>query len=90
MAIVIVILEQNKLGGDYKFITNFNGTAKVYLEENGVPRIIADNELSGAYASGYTLASNRLWQMEYLKRLSQGKFSEILGKATIPLDESFR
>ncbi|CAI2381259.1 unnamed protein product [Moneuplotes crassus] len=84
------VFEINKLGGTYTVITNFGGAAEVFLEDNGVPRIVADNELAGAYANGYVLASNRLWQMEYLRRLSQGRMSEIFGKATVPLDEGFR
>ena len=90
ISFILINFERNKLQGKYKFTTNFNGTAKVYLEDNGVPRFVADNELAAAYANGFYLASNRLWQMEYLRRLSQGRLSEIFGKAAVGLDENFR
>lgn len=82
-------LQPNK-SGEFEIPMGVNGTARVYFEDNGVAHILADNRLAGAYALGYVHASDRLWQMEYLRRLSQGRFSEILGNATYGLDESFR
>ena len=33
-------------------------------------------------AMGYAVATDRLWQMDLLRRVAQGRISEILGEAT--------
>lgn len=46
----------------------------------GVPHIKADNEQDLFLASGFIQARERLWQMEFLRRLAHGRLAEILGK----------
>ena len=38
------------------------------------------------FGLGYVHAQERLWQMTYLKRISQGRLSEISGSETVLLD----
>ncbi|CAI2378596.1 unnamed protein product [Moneuplotes crassus] len=89
-AILIYISESTRLSGTFQIRSSFDGNADVFEEVTGVYRIYAENKLAGAYANGYTTASNRLWQMEYLRRLAQGRLSEIFGQSTVPIDEGFR
>lgn len=44
-----------------------------------VPHVFAENETDAFYASGYTIASQRLWQMDMLARSAQGRLAEVLG-----------
>lgn len=67
-----------------------NGTANVHYGEDGVPHIFADNQEMGSLALGYVHAADRLWHMDYMRRLAQGKLSEIFGNVTVPVDESMR
>ncbi len=52
----------------------------------GIPHITARSMHDLLYAQGYVHAQDRLWQMETLRRLSQGKLSEIAGERAVPLD----
>ncbi len=52
----------------------------------GVPHITASNPSDLLYAQGFVHAQDRLWQMESLRRLSEGRLSEIAGTATLDLD----
>ncbi|MDD8030714.1 MAG: penicillin acylase family protein [Acidobacteriota bacterium] len=52
----------------------------------GVPHIKAQNEPDLFLASGYVQARERLWQMELLRRVAQGRLSEILGKPGLKHD----
>ncbi|CAI2380471.1 unnamed protein product [Moneuplotes crassus] len=80
---IIYFINQSSLpSGVIRLNTSFNGTADVYMEENGAARIVAENEQAALYANGYVLASRRLWQLEYLRRLAQGRMSEIFGDDT--------
>ena len=71
-------------------LTHSSGSAKIFFEDNGLPHIHADTRATAGFALGYLHAKDRLWQMDYLRRLSQGRLSEVLGSATIPVDEAVR
>ena len=66
------------------------GTAKIFFEENGFPHIQADNENISGFALGYIHAADRLWQIDFLRRIAQGRISEIFGKAAIDVDKAMR
>ena len=56
----------------------------------GVPHVRARSLEDLAEAQGYVMAQDRLWQMDLLRRVARGQLSEILGKATLPVDRRFR
>ena len=53
---------------------------EVFRDEYGVPHIFAQNEEDLYRAIGFAMAQDRLWQMDLLRRVTQGRLSEILGK----------
>ncbi|MFQ5865687.1 MAG: penicillin acylase family protein [bacterium] len=63
---------------------------KVYRDEFGVPHIFAKNERDLLIASGYITAQDRLWQMDWNRRVASGRLSEIFGEATIESDKLLR
>jgi penicillin amidase len=52
----------------------------------GVPHIQASNLDDALFAQGYVTASERLWQMDSLRRLAAGDLSEVIGTLTLPTD----
>jgi penicillin amidase len=56
----------------------------------GVPHIYAANEPDLFFAMGYAMAQDRLWQMEFFRRLGQGRLSEIFGEDFVQVDRYFR
>ncbi len=62
----------------------------VYRDEFGVPHVIAQNESDLYMATGYVTAQDRMWQMDLLRRVTQGKLSEIFGEEMIGADQLFR
>ncbi len=67
-----------------------NSQVKVFRNIYGIPHIIADNEKDLFFAVGYTHAQDRLWQMDYLRRLGKGRLSEIFGKSSLKVDVFMR
>ena len=59
---------------------------KVYRDEFGIPHIYAKNEEDLYKVTGYITAQDRLWQMDLLRRVTQGRLSEIFGKDMIESD----
>ncbi len=58
----------------------------IYKSFYGIPHIIAKNESDGFFAQGYLHAQDRLWQMDYTRRLATGRLSEVFGDETIDVD----
>ncbi len=59
---------------------------RIYYDERLVPHIFASNDEDALFAQGYVVASQRLWQMEFMSRLAAGRLSEVFGKATMNRD----
>ena len=57
---------------------------------DGVPHIHASNLDDALFAQGYVTASERLWQMDSLRRLSAGDLSEIVGVPGLQFDRESR
>lgn len=51
-----------------------------------IPHVYAQNEPDLYKAVGFTMAQDRLWQMDLLRRVTQGRLSEILGKDQLNTD----
>ena len=62
------------------------GEVLVVYDGHGVPYIFASNERAAFYAFGYIQACSRLWQMDVLRRLAEGRLSELLGEPAYELD----
>jgi penicillin amidase len=51
----------------------------VRRDERGIPYIEATNDADLYFAQGYVTASDRLWQMDLMRRTARGQLAEILG-----------
>lgn len=56
----------------------------------GTPRIVAITDHDAYFALGFKHASDRLWQLEVQRRLSQGRLSELFGAQMLPEDITMR
>jgi len=56
----------------------------------GIPHITAKNDTDLYKAFGYVHAQDRLFQMEMMRRLSQGKLAEVFGEKLVDVDKLFR
>jgi len=56
----------------------------------GVPHIKARTLEDAIFVQGYTVAEDRMWQMDSLRRLSAGELSEIVGVAGLESDRESR
>ncbi len=62
----------------------------VRRDQRGIPYIEALNEADLYFAQGYVMASDRLWQMDVLRRTVRGELSEIFGRPTAAEDKRRR
>lgn len=71
-------------------IDGLNGQVEVVRDEAGVPHIFAATDHDAFFAMGYVHAQDRLWQMEFQRRVGAGRLSEVLGDATLSTDKFLR
>jgi penicillin amidase len=62
------------------------GPVKVIRDRAGIPHIRAGSREDMFTAQGYVHAQDRLFSMELLRRLSQGRLSEMVGPDAVDLD----
>ncbi len=67
-------------------VKGISGTATIRRDKLGVPYIEAKNEEDLFFATGYAVASDRLWQITVMKMIMQGRLSEIIGEEGVKLD----
>ena len=63
---------------------------EVMFDDHAVPHIYAQNERDLFMALGYIHAQDRLFQMEMIRRLADGRLSEVFGDKTLSTDKLFR
>jgi penicillin amidase len=60
-------------------IAGLRDRVTVRRDERGIPYIEAKNDADLYFAQGYVTASDRLWQMDLLRRTERGELAEVLG-----------
>ena len=63
---------------------------EIVRDAEGVPHLFAKNERDGWFAMGYVHAQDRLWQMEFQRRVAQGRLAEFLGERAFETDKLMR
>lgn len=64
--------------------------AQVVRDNEGIPHITAKTSKDVYRVLGYVMASERLFQMEMLRRVGSGTLSEIIGEKGVLIDKTFR
>lgn len=63
---------------------------EISTDSYGVPHIYAHSEDDLYFAQGYIHAQERLWQMEFNRRVTSGRLSELFGNQTLEMDRFCR
>ena len=73
-----------------KTASGLKQNAEIVFDSYGVPHITCSSEDDMFFTLGYIHAQDRLWQMDLIRRLAEGRLSEILGRETVEYDKLFR
>jgi acyl-homoserine lactone acylase PvdQ len=69
---------------------NIKNDAKIFLNLYGIGHITAKYDEDLFFAVGYYHAQQRLWQMDFTRRLAEGRLSEIFGSDLLSVDKFMR
>jgi len=78
-----------KIHGEIK-LRGISDSVEIYRDQWGIPHIYAKDETDLFFAQGFVHAQDRLWQMEFNRRLVAGRLSEVMGSPTVMLDRWLR
>src|SRR3954463_11469169 len=71
-------------------VSGVSGPVDIVRDADAIPHVFASTKLDALFGLGYVHAQDRLWQMEFQRRIGHGRLSEVLGSATLPQDRFLR
>jgi penicillin amidase len=71
-------------------VAGLSAPVDIVRDADVIPHIFAGTRADGFFGLGYAHAQDRLWQMEFQRRIGFGRLSEIFGPATVPQDRFLR
>jgi penicillin amidase len=101
-SLLLALVVLATLGGGYLFyrampatsgvetLPGLSAEVRVWRDHFGVPHIFAASMDDAARALGYAHASERMFQMEILRRVGQGRMAEIRGADLLGVDKFIR
>jgi penicillin amidase len=71
-------------------LRGLSAPVQVVWDAAGVPHLFAQNDTDLYRAQGYIMATQRLWQMDFVARAAAGRVSEVVGSAALDFDRGQR
>src|SRR5208283_4280052 len=71
-------------------VAGLGAEVEIVRDAHAIPHIVAKSRTDALFALGYVEAQDRLWQMEFSRRLAQGRLAALLGKDALPADITMR
>lgn len=71
-------------------IEALDAPVEIRRDGRGVPHIFAQSDRDATIALGWVVARDRLFQMEFLKRVATGRLAELVGEGAVETDRYFR
>lgn len=70
-------------------IPGLKAPVTVHFDKNRIPHVFAQNDDDLYATQGFLVAADRLWQMEFIARVADGRLSEVFGARTLEFDRMF-
>lgn len=71
-------------------VAGLEAPVSIVRDAHAVPHIEAKTFADAIFAQGFVHAQDRLWQMDFRRRLGAGRLAEVLGPAALPTDRLIR
>lgn len=71
-------------------VSGLREPVEIVVDRDQIKHLFAKNDHDLYFTQGYVLASERLWEMDFLSRTAAGRLSEIMGERTLEIDKYFR
>src|SRR5205823_3812389 len=71
-------------------LARLQDAARITIDDEGISHVRANNEHDLYFMQGWVHARDRLFQMDYNRRLASGTLAELVGIAALPTDVQLR
>lgn len=71
-------------------VAGLSQPVEIIRDRNGITHIRAKSETDAYFALGFVHAQDRLFQMDFQRRIASGRLSEVVGENTLELDRLMR
>src|SRR5512146_1344312 len=78
-----------RLSGSVR-VGGISGPVRIETDSRGFATIRANAPQDAAFGVGYAHARDRLWQMDFQRRIASGRLSEVLGRRLVATDRFLR
>jgi penicillin amidase len=75
---------------DPELFPGLSAEVEILIDDRGIPHVYAENDSDLFYATGYQLATDRLFQIDLLRRRALGRGAEVLGMGKLDEDKISR
>nr|HQU93366.1 penicillin acylase family protein [Pyrinomonadaceae bacterium] len=86
----VVLLALSAFAQDTVSVNGLKDKVSVSRDSYSRPYISASNEADLYFVQGYVTASDRLWQMDMMRRVARGETAELSGSRTLEEDKRWR
>jgi penicillin amidase len=84
-AFILVTRSAPKTDGSEE-VRGISGEVSLYRNEYGIVHVIASSDADAYFGIGYAHAQDRLWQMDFQRRIGKGQLSAVFGRTTLEQD----
>jgi penicillin amidase len=74
-----------RITGTYT-VSNLSAPVEIIRDSDGIPHIYATSKPDAWFGLGFVHAQDRLWQMDFQRRIGRGRVAELLGKRGVTFD----
>ena len=71
-------------------VSGLGGPVRIARDRLGIPAIVAQDEGDLLFAQGFVHAQDRFFQMEFWRRIGQGRLAELFGAGALEQDKFIR
>jgi len=71
-------------------VSGISGPVDIIRDADSITHVFGATKLDTYFGLGYAHAQDRLWQMEFQRRVGMGRLSEVIGTATLNTDRFLR
>src|SRR4051812_4647259 len=90
LSVASTALADESAAGAPQPIAGLREAARVTVDDEGISHVVATNDHDLYFMQGWVHAGERLFQMDYNRRLASGTLAELLGPAALPTDVQLR
>lgn len=76
--------------GDPELFRGLRAEVEILIDDRGIPHIYAEHDSDLFYAAGYQMATDRLFQIDLMRRRAYGRGAEVLGESKVDEDKISR